>query len=529
VGGEQSSAAVAVVRYVLALVTLAGCTLYGVVSMAVPAAAAAPASYAPPTTAYWAVTDTGQAVSFRTAFYGDMSASNLSSPVVGAAPTPDGRGYWLVAANGGVFSFGSAGFHGSEGGKSLPAPIVGIVADPATGGYWLVGSKGAVYGFGAPTYGSATLWGLVSPIVGMAATQDGLGYWLVAANGGVFSFGDAAFHGSMGGHQLKTPIIGITAKPAGGGYWLYSSDGGIFAFGAAGFHGSMGGQALAAPVTAMSASPDGGGYWLSGRNGAVYAFGDAPFLGSPHRVTGSTPVVGIISTGKADLFPANTTGYDVSKWQCHAYSGEYLPSGSHSFGVTQVSGGAINATQPAGCYAQESNWAGQNQMAYIFMDPLPSAGANQSMSGPAGNCSATNLACQNYNYGWNWARYWVSYAQGQGTDPLVWFLDVETSGKWTLTAAAQTDNSDEIKGALDGLVAAGQVPGVYSDNYQWELITGGHVTAPGLPLWMAGAAGLSQAEAFCGGNYDYDYEAFAGGTVVMAQYVTQYDQDYVCP
>ena len=77
---------------------------------------------------------------------------------MGIAATPDGKGYWLVAADGGVFAFGDAGFYGSTGGKKLNAPIVG-----------------------------------------MAATPDGKGYWLVAADGGVFAFGDATFHGSDGG------------------------------------------------------------------------------------------------------------------------------------------------------------------------------------------------------------------------------------------------------------------------------------------------------------------------------------------
>ena len=31
------------------------------------------------------------------------------------ASTPDGAGYWLVASDGGVFSFGDAGFYGSAG------------------------------------------------------------------------------------------------------------------------------------------------------------------------------------------------------------------------------------------------------------------------------------------------------------------------------------------------------------------------------------------------------------------------------
>ena len=29
------------------------------------------------------------------------------------APTPTGKGYWLVASDGGVFAFGDAGFHGA--------------------------------------------------------------------------------------------------------------------------------------------------------------------------------------------------------------------------------------------------------------------------------------------------------------------------------------------------------------------------------------------------------------------------------
>jgi hypothetical protein len=34
-------------------------------------------------------------------------------PVVGLAATPSGRGYWLAAADGGVFAFGDAAFHGA--------------------------------------------------------------------------------------------------------------------------------------------------------------------------------------------------------------------------------------------------------------------------------------------------------------------------------------------------------------------------------------------------------------------------------
>jgi hypothetical protein len=55
-----------------------------------------------------------------------MGGTRLNAPVVGIAATPDGTGYWLAAADGGVFSFGSAQFEGSTGGTSINAPIVGI-------------------------------------------------------------------------------------------------------------------------------------------------------------------------------------------------------------------------------------------------------------------------------------------------------------------------------------------------------------------------------------------------------------------
>ena len=36
------------------------------------------------------------------------------------------RGYWLVASDGGIFSFGDAKFYGSMGAKHLNAGIVGM-------------------------------------------------------------------------------------------------------------------------------------------------------------------------------------------------------------------------------------------------------------------------------------------------------------------------------------------------------------------------------------------------------------------
>jgi hypothetical protein len=44
------------------------------------------------------------------------------------ATDPSTGGYWLVASDGGIFSFGDASFYGSMGGTPLNKPIVGMAA-----------------------------------------------------------------------------------------------------------------------------------------------------------------------------------------------------------------------------------------------------------------------------------------------------------------------------------------------------------------------------------------------------------------
>jgi hypothetical protein len=51
----------------------------------------------------------------------------LNKPIVGVAVTPTGKGYWLVAGDGGIFNFGDAGFFGSAGSLRLNKPMVGLV------------------------------------------------------------------------------------------------------------------------------------------------------------------------------------------------------------------------------------------------------------------------------------------------------------------------------------------------------------------------------------------------------------------
>lgn len=86
---------------------------------------------------------------------------------------PDGRGYWLVGSDGGVFTYGDASYLGSPPGQgfTIQAPVVGISSTPTGSGYWLAGANGAVY-----TYGDATFLGapdagrLVAPVAAIAGS-----------------------------------------------------------------------------------------------------------------------------------------------------------------------------------------------------------------------------------------------------------------------------------------------------------------------------------------------------------------------
>ena len=225
--------------------------------------------------------------------------SPVVSPAALAAPAPTG-GYWMVASDGGIFSFGDAAFLGSTGSIELNQPIVGMAATPSGNGYWMVASDGGVFSFGdAAFFGSTGSMKLNRPIVGMAATPSGKGYWMVASDGGIFSFGDAQFFGSTGATKLNQPIAGMAATPTGAGYWLTASDGGVFAFGDARFQGAAPERPVRPGSTrtmvAMVPSGTGNGYWQISSAGELLAFGDAADLGGVAGL--NRPLVGMAASG----------------------------------------------------------------------------------------------------------------------------------------------------------------------------------------------------------------------------------------
>ena len=250
---------------------------------------------------YWEDAADGGIFSFGDAqFYGSTGSLTLNRPIVGMAATTDGRGYWEVASDGGVFAFGDAQFHGSTGSLSLASPVVGMVATPDGGGYWEVAADGGVFAFGdAQFLGSAAGMSPASAIVGLAATPDGRGYWEAASDGSVYAFGDASFSGSAPAGQA---IVAISADTQ--GYRLVTNSGGVFALGGAGFYGSTGGQHLSQPVIGSSSST--GGYVNVAADGGIFAFGQAGYYGSlggsTVRPPAPAPALAVVSdTGITDL------------------------------------------------------------------------------------------------------------------------------------------------------------------------------------------------------------------------------------
>jgi hypothetical protein len=114
------------------------------------------------------------------------------------AATGTGKGYWLLGADGGVFTFGDAKFFGSTGAMKLNAPVVGM-GTAAGGGYWLLGADGGMFSFGHATYhGSLPGTGAcpgAATAVAFTGTNTGRGYWVVLSNGRVLPFGDAEHFG----------------------------------------------------------------------------------------------------------------------------------------------------------------------------------------------------------------------------------------------------------------------------------------------------------------------------------------------
>ena len=248
---------------------------------------------------------------------------------LGPRPLSEDPGYWLVASDGGIFTYGDAAFYGSTGGDRTLEQAhcrhggharrrpgywlvasrrrclfdavwnlcigLGLVNRPSTGRSWAWRgrARAAATGSWPPTaassptgthefYGSTGSIHLNRPIVGMAPTPDGGGYWLVASDGGIFATGTRVFYGSTGAIHLNQPIVGMAPTSDGGvatGSWPPTAASSPTATRRS--TARRGGRSTSIrPIVGMAAAPDGEGYWMVASDGGIFSYGDAPFYGS---------------------------------------------------------------------------------------------------------------------------------------------------------------------------------------------------------------------------------------------------------
>jgi hypothetical protein len=217
--------------------------------------------------------------------------------------------------------------------------------------------------------------------------------------------------------------------------------------------------------------------------------------------SGSAAALGVYTSG--------SVGADVSWPNCSARA----PSAA--FGIVGVTGG-LNFS-PNNCLAKQSSWF-KNRTFYANSGyPGQSYGLKYQNSPLA--CSASDLNCLAYNYGYNAGQYAVNYAASQGVSASTWWLDVETDNSWS---SDTIQNRNSLQGEADALKTAGaSTVGYYSTTAQWQTITGGWQN--GAPNWGATTwTTAKQAAKYCTGHN------FTGGVTWLIQFKGSLDQDYVC-
>jgi hypothetical protein len=261
---------------------------------------------------------------------------------------------------------------------------------------------------------------------------------------------------------------------------------------------------------------------------------------APSARVGGLPIssldgsVRYVPSGEGSGYPRGATGYDISWPQC----GGTLPPDSQ-IAIVGADNGHPFSQNP--CLSQEAAWSPNTVKAQYMVLDSPVGWSTPHVleyayHGPAGDCTATDYACQSYNWGYNAAYFAVQYAASQGATSKKWWLDVELPSSTSINppgASCYTANfwicdtklnSLIITAAVVALREQGEQVGVYSTQSQWGTITGGLPLA--LPIWIAGFD--HPAATYCDPANAETYWFAAGRPALVQSLPTTYDPDTAC-
>jgi hypothetical protein len=236
-------------------------------------------------------------------------------------------------------------------------------------------------------------------------------------------------------------------------------------------------------------------------------------------------VVALNASAAAGFIPytTGTTGYDYSYPQC----GTAAPAAR--FGIVGVNGG-YPFTYYNSCLAAEYAAAARTGNASVYVNTgydssytaVDGRHSTQSCVDTSAGVAGSKSQQAAWAVGCSEAQRDLSYAAAQGgASPKAWWLDVETANSWSTSDLSL--NNYAIQGLVATLRQSTSVPvGIYSTPSMWTEITGGYKALVDANWIATGQSTAKRAKQSCGSP------GFTGAKVWLVQYVTRYDQDYVC-
>ena len=220
----------------------------------------------------------------------------------------------------------------------------------------------------------------------------------------------------------------------------------------------------------------------------------------------------VLSTSLVVYPPPTRIVFDISWPNCATTT--VSPRGEP--GIVGINGGL--AFRPNPCLAKE---AGEFKQLDVYLNTgYPGGQRALAFKNAPKHCLTGDNQCLAYNYGFTAAKYDIKYAALRGVVAKYWWLDVETENSWSDSTLV---NRAALGGMLDALAPyAGKANlGFYSYPGQWDLLTG--KWRNGYPAWAAtGTATLSAAQKAC------QTPSFTGGPVVLGQFATALDTNWLC-